>query len=435
MKILNAHICQIKDSSVQPVFGDITIEDGKIVKIDQRSLTFINPSDDDVDAGGRVITVPNVNFHEHFYSRLAKGLPISGPITNFPEILENLWWKLDLLLDEDMLKASVHMGALESIRFGVTYVIDHHASPSFVNGSLKCIADVMSEHSLRGVLCFETSDRNGEQISEDSLDEHVRFAETIEPDNFKTLLGLHASFTVSEETLEKAKKFIDKHGFGIHVHLCEDKSDIIISRERFGETPVRRVFNNGLLNSRAILAHGIHLSEKDKEIIAESGASIAHNIHSNLNNSVGLPDFKMPEVIPILLGTDGMHANIPSSHKQYFLQMRNAGLSFDEAFGRFINNYFKQIKFIKQFYPDFTGLNESDRADLIIWDYIPPTPFNEENYWGHYLYAMTESPVQYVIQNGIFLMDDFKIKTETPELHGEITKQGHRLYEEFQSKN
>jgi len=434
MKILNAYICQINDDSIRPIFGDIEIENDIIARVDERPIGFVGASDSDIDARGRVVTIPNINFHEHYYSRLAKGLNITGPMTNFPEILESLWWKLDLMLDEEMLKASVHMGALESIRHGVTYVIDHHASPSFVNGSLQCIADVMNQHSLRGILCFETSDRNGKQISDESLNEHIRFVEENDSNDFRSLLGLHASFTVEEETLQRAKQLADKYDFGIHTHLCEDKSDVLQTIAKVGITPIERLRNHGLLNDKSILAHGIHLSADDKSFLAESGAAIAYNLHSNLNNAVGLPDFRMPQKIPILLGTDGMHANIPSSHKQYFLQMRNAGLSFDEAFGRFISNYFKQYSFIKKFYSDFTSLKEGDRADLIIWDYIPPTPFNSDNYWGHYLYAMTESPIKYVMQNGKLLMNDYKIASSSEEILKEINNQGHKLFNEFNSK-
>jgi cytosine/adenosine deaminase-related metal-dependent hydrolase len=435
MKIINAYICQVIDDSIRPVFGNLTIEGNRILQIEEKEIEYLSPSEHDIDARGRVLTIPNINFHEHYYSRLAKGLPISKPMTNFQEILENLWWKLDLLLDEDMLKASVNMGALESIRHGVTYVIDHHASPSYVNGSLKTVADVMYHHGLRGVLCFETSDRNGKEISEQSLQEHIRFAGDVQSDDFKTLLGLHASFTVDEETLKRTKQIIDQYNIGIHIHLCEDKSDVLQTISTLGSTPIERLRNHCLLNEKSILAHGIHLSADDKSIIAESGAAIAHNLHSNLNNAVGLPDFSMPAQIPILLGTDGMHANIPSSHKQYFLQMRNAGLSFDEAFGRFISNYFKQYSFIQDLFPDFTGLKKDERADFIIWDYIPPTPFNSENFWGHYLYAMTESPIRDVVQNGKLLMRNFEIVSNTQKLQDEIKTQGHRLYNEFKPKS
>lgn len=432
-KIKNVWVCQINDNNIDPFFGDIELADGSISSLIERDYVFENvETAEDIDGAGRVVTIPNINFHEHFYSRLAKGLPSIGPSTNFQEILENLWWKLDKLLDEDMLKASVHMGAIESIRNGVTYVFDHHSSPTFTKGSLRTIGDVMSQYSLRGVLCFETSDRNGKSISEDSINEHVNTFSDFDNSDFQVLLGLHASFTLNDSTLNLAHKLLKEHHLGIHIHLCEDKSDAEITLEKTNYTPIERLNNFGLLNDRSILAHGIHLTATDYKIISESGSAIAYNLHSNLNNSVGIPDFtSVPKSIPILLGTDGMHANVASSLKQYFLLMRNAGLSFEEVFGRVSSNYFKQLSFIKQYFHDFPSLHINDRADLIIWDYVPPTPFTKENFWGHYIYGILESPVQHVIQKGNFLMKDFQINFDVNEKRKTINTQGNRLFQKF----
>jgi len=160
IKITNAWLCQVKDKSVIPIFADVVIVDGKIKEILQQDFSeFISEkkiSDEkSIDAGGRVVTIPNVNFHDHFYSRLAKGLNVTGDTSNFYSILKNLWWKLDLALDLEMVNASAQMAAAESIRKGVTYIFDHHASPSFTRGSLETIAKVLKEFDLRGVLCFE----------------------------------------------------------------------------------------------------------------------------------------------------------------------------------------------------------------------------------------------------------------------------------------
>src|SRR4030042_1702433 len=168
--ITNAWLCQIGDNDLEPVFCDVIIEGSRIKNITLKNFdNFISAKhkrqSSEYDANGRVITVPLINFHDHFYSRLAKGLPVLGPMDNFSDILNNLWWKLDKALDLEMIRASSQMAALESIRNGVTYIFDHHASPLAVKGSLETIANTLRQFGLRGVLCYEISDRDGIKIS------------------------------------------------------------------------------------------------------------------------------------------------------------------------------------------------------------------------------------------------------------------------------
>ncbi len=437
-KITNAWISQIVDESINPIFGDIKIEDGKIKSIIEHDTSNPTLSTDEntIDVGGRVVTIPLVNFHDHIYSRLAKGMPISGDMSNFQNILKSIWWKLDLHLDLDMIKASAQMAVLESIRNGVTYIFDHHASPNNTVGSLSTIAKVIEDTGLRGVLCFETSDRNGDELSKESIEENQNFFLNYTNENIKSLFGLHASFTVEEKTLKQVSKFFNNNNIGVHVHLAEDKSDNEVSKEKFGKSPVERFNDFGLLNSKSIVAHGIHLTENDYKTLEDSGSALAYNLDSNLNNSVGLPNFKIvPNSTTVLVGTDGMHANIARSFKQLFLQLRHSGFSFDDAFGFMIKSYFNQLKFAKQYFSDFTSLNVGDRADLIIWDYIPPTPFNNENFWGHYLYGIIERPVKTVIQNGNILMRDFNlVNIDEEEIASKIFEQGNRLFNKFGKK-
>lgn len=432
IKIINAWISQIKDNSIIPIFGDIEIESGKIVSISTNGEHKLSNSKV-IDAGGRVVTIPLVNYHDHIYSRLAKGLPLKGEMNSFQNILKNLWWKLDLDLDLEMVKASAEMAVLESIRNGVTYIFDHHASPNNTNGSLQTIANVIENTGLCGVLCFETSNRNGELLSQQAINENKNFLLNGTNENIKGMFGLHASFTVDDASLQSVSEFIKNNNYGIHVHLAEDKSDNEISESKYGKNPISRFDDFQLLNTKSILAHGIYLSESSYAIIESSGAALAYNMDSNLNNSVGLPNFKMvPNSTPILVGTDGMHANIARSFKQLFLQLRNSGFSFDEAFGFMIRSYFNQHKFAKQYFADFPTLNVGDRADLIIWDYIPPTPLNQNNFWGHYLYGIIERQVKTVLQNGKILLSDFNFTNiDENKIAKNIFNNGIRLFQQF----
>jgi len=440
MKITNAWICRINQTKVEPLFGDLTISDGKISRIVEKEFdpknVFAEKTNgkDTIEAGGRVITVPNINFHDHFYSRLAKGLPIKGAMNNFHKILNDLWWKLDMILDEEMVKASAQMAALESIRNGVTYIFDHNSSPQSAKGSLKLIRDVLSETGLRGVLCFEATDRNGKVLAKKGLEENKDFLKNHIAENIKGIFGMHASFTVDDESLKIASDFVNENDLGIHIHLCEDKVDRDVSLRKFNKSPVDRLNDFGLLNEKSILAHGIHLTENDFRTIEKTGSAFVYNPDSNLNNAVGLADFShVPNAIPILAGTDGMNSNPARSIKLLFLLSRHKGMSFDEVF-KFINKvYFDQLKFIKKYFPDFTSLNTNDRADLIIWDYIPPTPFSADNFLGHLVYGILDRPIHSVVQNGTILMNNFRITIDEEDYNFNYTEQGKRLYEKFQS--
>ncbi len=438
MKIVNGWICRVGRNRVVPTFGDLEIKNGVIKRIIPKrfSAEIISKKikkNGVYDASGAVITIPLVNFHDHFYSRLAKGLNVKGSTESFHNILHNLWWKLDRALTLDMVNASAKMAAIESIKSGTTYIFDHHASMSDINESLTIIADSLIQNKLRGVLCFEATDRNGGKISEDSLQENVRFIEKNSSPDLKGMLGLHASFTVSDDTLERANEITRDHNLGIHIHLCEDTVDRVLSKEITGKYPVQRLNYFGLLNEKSILAHGIYLTKKDCEVIDDMGPSLAFNPDSNMNNSVGVPDFRgLPESIPMLLGTDGMHANPGRSLKNIFLIMRAEGISFEESFHRIAKIYFDQISFIKKYFEDFPTLTVNDRADLVIWDYTPPTPITSNNFFGHYLYGIVERSPKSVIQAGKFLLRDKKlIGIDEQKINAQIYSQGEALFKKF----
>ncbi len=437
--VINAWICKPKKNNIVPMFGNLKVKDGKILAFRSKKIKDYHKKHNKVknksvyDACGRVLTIPNVNFHDHIYSRLAKGLAITGKMDSFYNILSNYWWKVDKALDLDTVSASAQMAVLESIKNGVTYIFDHHASPNATNGSLQAIAGVLDETSVRGVLCFETSDRNGVKIANAALDENINFVKKFADKNIKAMLGLHASFTLADDTLAEAERIIKDYNLGIHIHLNEDSADRVISKQVSGQFPVARLLKYNLLNIKSILAHGIYLTKREFSKIDENGSAIAFNLDSNLNNSVGLPNFRaMPDSIPIIMGTDGMHANPSRTLKNYFLLMRHSGLSFDEAFGKIHKAYIDQLTFAKRYFSDFTSLNVDDRADFIIWDYVPPTPINKDNFWGHYIYGMLERPIQTTVQHGEFLMKDKKIiGLDENKISNEIRLKGEKFVRKF----
>ncbi len=436
--ITNAWICQLSNQTVKPIFGDLQIKQGIIIDIKERNFAQfiespVSPHNESFDAAGRVVTVPLINFHDHIYSRLAKGLNITGELDNFENILKNLWWRLDKILDKDMVSASADMAALESIKNGVTYVFDHHSSPSFINNSLNTVSTTLLNHKLRSVVCFEVSDRNGPKTTQESLDENRKFAELSISNDCKCMLGLHASFTISDNTLYKAAAIVKELDLGIHIHLCEDLVDNSLSKTLMGKYPVQRLADNNLLNTKSILAHGIHISQNEYQLIEKGGSAIAHNLDSNMNNSVGLPDLvNLPTPISRLAGTDGMHANIGKAMKNLFQLMRHQKHPYDKTFNLFRKLYFDQITFVSRYFPDFPTLKVNDRADFIVWDYTPPTPLNQENFWGHFIYGILEREVQSVIQGGEFILKDFQhLNKDENKILRNIYKQGERVYSKF----
>ncbi len=184
------------------------------------------------------------------------------------------------------------------------------------------------------------------------------------------------------------------------------------------------------------MAHGIHLTDKDYASIANNGSAIVYNLDSNFNNAVGLPELsRAPLKIPILTGTDGMNSNPARTIKQLFLLARHQGMTFEESFNLIKKVYFDQLNFVQKYFPDFPSLNIKDKADFIIWDYVPPTPFMEENFWGHFIYGILDRPIHSVIHNGNVLMNSFKISFDDSEYQKNITAQGSRLYNKMLELN
>lgn len=254
-----------------------------------------------------------VNAHTHIYSALAPfGMPApSPPPSNFVQILERVWWKLDRALDADSLRASARLYAAEALLAGTTTLIDHHESPDFIEGSLDVLADACEEIGIRALLCFGATERNGgRQEAWRGLAECRRFIEGNQRPLVRGVVGLHASFTVSDETLREAARLCSELGTILHIHLAEDGADVVDAKERGYPGPLERLLEFNALPSGSITAHGVHLSEAQVEKLVEAGVWIVQNPRSNRGNRVGYP--KAIRVSSrVALGTDGYPAHLP----------------------------------------------------------------------------------------------------------------------------
>lgn len=374
-----------------------------------------------LDCSGKYITQAFANGHHHAYSALARGMgaPKKAP-ADFSEILQYIWWTLDKALDEDMIRSSALVTALACAKNGVTFVIDHHASPFAVEGSLKIIAEAFESVGLGHLLCYEISDRDGMEIARKGLRETETYLS-----RRQGLVGLHASFTVGNETLRQAVDLARQTNSGIHMHVAEDVSDESHCLENYHTWVTDRLAQAGVLDfPKTILAHCLHLDEYERRQLSGSPVWVVQNMESNLNNSVGLFNSKGLGD-RIMLGTDGMHSDMLRSAKAaYFSGHNHDRIDYTETYRRFRNvgNYLKEN--------GFTGYGENN---LVVIDYDSPTPFNKENFYGHFLFGLEARNVQHVIAQGYLIVSNGRVITvDEDEILEEARRQATRLWNKMQ---
>lgn len=372
--------------------GYVVVSGGRIDKVGEGAAPEV-PGAARIDADGRLLTPALVNAHSHLYSSLARGvaLPQFSP-KGFREILEGLWWRLDRALDLEGVYLSALVGGLAHLRQGVTAIFDHHASPAAITGSLSQIKKALSELGLRGDLCYEVTDRGGMEERDAGIAENVQFAEEeLVPGRFSAHFGLHASFTLSNETLERAVQVAEPRGLSYHSHLAEGKEDPLDALKKYGRRTAERLDRFGVLKEGTILAHGIHLSPAELELLAARKPTVVHNPRSNMNNAVGRAQVEgmLSRGIPVALGTDGfgcdmwgelLAARLLAHHSQA------DPTAFDDATAlRLLSQNYALAE--RAFAVPFGRLQEGYAADLVLWDYIPPTPLDPQNLLSHILFA------------------------------------------------
>ena len=406
---------------VTPVIpnGAVAIDGDTIVEVGpERELKAKYPDAEYVDAQGNLIMPGLINCHTHIYSGLARGLAIKGcNPTNFLENLEQQWWKIDDNLTLDGTKASAYATILDSIRDGVTTIFDHHASFCEIPGSLFTIKDAAQELGMRSCLCYEVSDRRGQEKCDQAIAENAGFAqwaakERRDNDNhmIAAMFGGHATFTLSDETMNKMAEA--NNGLtGFHIHVCEGMNDVWDSRlNRGGISPVERLLQHNLLGPDTMLGHCIHVTPAEMDIVKESGTWLVNNPESNMSNAVGVcPVLPLSRAGILLgLGTDAWTNDMIESLKAALcVQRLNACLpnvAWCEVTGMLFKN---NAKIGAKYFPDELGvLKAGAAADIIVMDYKPYTPFSDENIDGHILFGMTGKLCRTTIANGKLLMKD-----------------------------
>jgi len=342
-----------------------------------------------------------------------------APATNFMEILERLWWKLDRALLWDDVRASAQICLVDAIRHGCTTLIDHHASPNVIDGSLDIIADAVKETGLRASLCYEVTDRNGMAGARAGIAENVRFIKRCRQERDPQLgasFGLHAALTVSDETLEASRDAIAGLGAGFHIHVAEDKADEDESLRKYGLRVVERLQKFDILGPRSIAVHCVHLDEYEKDILHETRTWVTHQPRSNMNNAVGLPDVAgmLGRGIPVALGNDGFSNNMFEEMKAAYLAHKHNSRNPQAMPGGDVWRmaYDNNAALARVFFPKPIGeLSAGAFADIIFLDYAPPTPMSTGNLPWHVLFGVDGAHVTHTIASGKVLMKDRQLTT------------------------
>ncbi len=417
----------------QPVLENyaILVEDGKVIRLaPEAELSLIHC--ERIDADGRIVMPGLINAHHHFYSTLVTGLGKAAPSKDFAAVLENLWWRLDKQLLADDIYISALVSGLTAIKKGCTTVIDHHASPHAITGSLSLIAKALRECGIRGSLCYEVSDRDGEDRCREGIEENAawlrQLATTPDP-MLRGLFGMHAAFTLSDATLAKISELVGELGCGTHIHAAEAESDELFNIQHHGKRVVERLCDHGLVNRSSILAHGVHLNAREMMLVADSGAAIVTNPQSNLNNAVGIADVcKMAELgITVGLGTDAMTVNMLEELRvglwAQHLRQNNPSAGFMEIAATLTRN---NPLIAQKYWGAGQGtITEGGPADLVFVDYDPHTPLTPETWLGHLIYGISQARVDTTICAGEVLLWNGQLMLDLDE--GEVMRRSRSL--------
>ncbi len=418
----------------------LLIENDRIKEIGTMGeLEARHPEVEWLDARGQYIMPGNICAHTHFYGAYARGMAIPGPAPkDFPEILQKLWWPLDRSLDAESIRYSVLPCLVDAVKHGTTTLIDHHASPNAIDGSLDIIAEEVERAGLRAALCYEVTDRDGEAKMKAGIDENVRFLKKTKSPLLAGTFGLHASLTLSGSSLDLCRQAApDDTGF--HIHTAEHEADEYDSLNKSGLRVVDRLQIHGILGPKTIAAHGVHFDAREMQIIAETGTWLSHQPRSNMNNGVGVAQIEamMRAGIRVCLGNDGFSNAMWEEwktayllHKVHHRDPRRLG-GYDVTQMAVYNN----AALTNVFFPDapIGQLIPGAYADIIFVDYHPNTPLTAGNLPWHIIFGFQPGMVTTTIAAGKILMKDRELLTlDEKEIGAKAREIAPKVWERYQ---
>ncbi|MDF2672892.1 MAG: amidohydrolase family protein [Clostridiales bacterium] len=398
--------------------GCVAVDGNKIVEVGSTNELRVKYNTARfIDAKGKIIMPGFINTHMHYYSTFARGMANdSPPAMNFTDILKGLWWRLDKVLTLEDVYYSAIMPMIDEIKNGVTTAFDHHASPYAIKGSLFKIAEAAEHIGIRSNLCYETSDRDGEKIAEEGIAENaefIKYCNSKNDDMMKGMFGLHASMTISDKTLDKCLNAISGLNTGFHVHCAEGMEDVEDSKSKYGKGVIERWYDAGVLSDKTIAVHCVHISDREMDMLKEKNTIVVHNPESNMGNAVGTsPILKMfKKGILLGLGTDAYTNDMMESYKVANAVQKLVNNDSKVAWGEVPAMLFENNREItERFIKGQTGiLKEGALADIILVDYNPPTPINENNINSHMVFGIIGRNVDTTIINGKVIMEGRKL--------------------------
>ena len=432
----NATVVHLHPAEVIPDV-DIVIDGTRIQSVGRAAGEALKPART-INLAGRVVMPGLVCGHDHFYSGLSRGILAKiAPCPDFVSTLQNLWWRLDRALSREILALSGQVCALEALKAGCTAVIDHHASPSFIEGSLSTLKECFEKAGLRGILCYETTDRNGRDGARQGVEENLRFVRRAQEEKsgrgeqrlVEAMIGGHAPFTLSDEDLRALGDAVSASGRGFHVHAAEDAFDSSHSHRAYGKDPLARLDSFGLLTDASLIGHGLYLTPADRDLLNARGAFLAHASRSNMNNGVGY-NSSLPHLKNVVLGTDGIGSDMFLEAKFAWFRHRDSGGPLGPgAFMRFLQSGNELLR--KYFGEQFGRVEKGYKADLVILDYDSPTPLVRENVAGHVLFGMGSRDVNTVIVNGKIVMENRTFPWDTAPVYAEAQAAARALWQQM----
>jgi len=427
--IKNATVMQTMQPITVEEGMDIVIKDSTIVKVAKGASAGVK-ADKVIDATDKVVIPGNVCGHHHYYSGLSRGMLISaGPQTDFIQVLKEWWWRLDRGLDEEAVHYSSLICSIDAIASGTTSVIDHHASPSFIKGSLDTIADGMEEVGVRGMTCYEVTNRNrGMQEVEEGGQEDYDFAQSSKKRTLvHGMIGGHAPFTIPNEGLKLMADAMKASGCGTHTHVAEGDYDAIWSHHHYNMDIIDRMDRFGMLTDNSLFAHGLYLNSHEIEKLNAHGCFLVHNPRSNMNNHVGYCRH-ITDVKNLIIGTDGCGGNMFEELKIAFFKHKDEGGPWWPS--DFLEAMSRGNKLLEKYFPVKLGRVEAGyAADLDILDYHAPTPLVKENAAGHFVWGMSSSCVESVMVNGKLVMENHRFPNlDVPEIYAKAREVAARVW-------
>lgn len=446
MLITNGKIITWEDPNQILEDQAIYISEGRIVEIGSQNLLQERyPKDALIDAKGQYVMPGNICAHTHFYGAFARGMAIPGPAPkDFPEILNKLWWPLDKSLGLQDVRSSADVMLVDAIKHGTTTLIDHHASPNAIDDSLDVIARSVEASGLRAVLCYEVTDRDGNDKAKAGIRENVRFIEQIRDQraaggNIAGTFGLHASLTLTDATLEACRGAVSEE-IGFHIHVAEHEEDEYDSLSKSGLRVVDRLSKHGILGPKTIVAHAIHIDLKEADLLAETGTWVTHQPRSNMNNGVGVAPVEglLRSGVNVGIGTDGFSHTMWEEWKTAYLLHK----VWHRDPRRFSGETVVQLgvknnaALANVFFPEapIGKLIPGAFADLIFVDYHPHTPLTAGNLPWQIIFGFHESMVTTTIVAGKVLMRDRELLTMDEEaLTAQARELAPRVWERYNS--